>query len=244
MQPNHQIEIRSEESSEEKKAGKVYSVVSEEELADEISESIRDMIEEEKKKHAVSKSERKIEKWQSVLTFKKYYSVATVFAIKPTLQLPIHITRIFHSSKRYPNVPILEKDEKLLDKIYGAFFGFLIGDITGSFLAFTHDQLSTFLPSALLMNGGGTYSLGAGQGTDQTELLFTMAYALIEGKGEYNQNLMAKHYLEWIESKPFNFSTIYALSLRQLRKLKEEKKLEPNKMGRVLRENSLKNKNF
>lgn len=46
-----------------------------------------------------------------------------------------------------------------------------------------------------MMNGGGTYKLGAGQGTDQTELLFTVSHGLIEGKGEYNQNIMAKKYL-------------------------------------------------
>ena len=70
------------------------------------------------------------------------------------------------------------------------------------------------------MNGGGTYNLGSGQGTDQTELLLATCYGLIEGKGTYNQNIMSQKYLEWIESKPFNFSTILALSLRDLRKAK------------------------
>lgn len=70
-----------------------------------------------------------------------------------------------------------------MDKIYGAYFGFLIGDVTGGYLAYTNERLDVFLPNALLMNGGGTYKLGAGQGTDQTELLFTVSYALIEGKG-------------------------------------------------------------
>lgn len=71
----------------------------------------------------------------------------------------------------------------MLDKIYGAFFGFLIGDVTGAYLAYTTQRLDIFLPSALLMNGGGTYNLGAGQGTDQTEILFTTTYGLTEGKG-------------------------------------------------------------
>ena len=70
------------------------------------------------------------------------------------------------------------------------------------------------------MNGGGTYNLGPGQGSDQSQLLFTSTYGLIEGKGVYNQNKMSKKYLEWIESKPFNFSTIIALALRDLRKAK------------------------
>lgn len=179
------------------------------------------MIAEEKRKYTGSKTDNRMMK-TSLMIEKKCYSSSTIYAIKPTFHLPIHISRIFNSNKRYPNVPHLEKNEDVLDTIYGAYFGFLIGDITGAFLAYTNQRMDLFLPSALLMNGGGTYNLGAGQGTDQTELLFTASYGLIEGKGIYNQNIMAKKYLEWIESKPFNFSTIIALSLRELRKSKNE----------------------
>jgi ADP-ribosylglycohydrolase len=149
--------------------------------------------------------------------------------------LPIHISRIFNSNKRYPNVPQLEKNENVLNAIYGAFFGFLVGDIAGAHLAYTTQRMDLYLPSALLMNGGGTYNLGAGQGSDQTEILFSACYGLIEGKGIYNQNLMAKIYLEWIESKPFNFSTLIALALRELRTLKCNQTLDEKKMGRILR---------
>ena len=109
-----------------------------------------------------------MEKVQSLSNIRKFYSVSTVFALKPTFHLPLHISRIFNSNKRYPNVPLLEKNEKTLDKIYGAYFGFLIGDVTGGYLAYTNERLDLFLPNALLMNGGGTYKLGSGQGTDQT----------------------------------------------------------------------------
>ena len=85
------------------------------------------------------------------------------------------------------------------------------------------------------MNGGGTYNIGAGQGSDQTEILFSVCYGLIEGKGIYNQNLIAKKYLDWIESKPFNFSTLIALALRELRKLKDNGTLDEKKMGKILR---------
>ena len=37
----------------------------------------------------------------------------------------------------------------------------------------------TLIHNALLMNGGGTYGLGAGQGSDQTEIMLTLCYALI-----------------------------------------------------------------
>lgn len=55
-----------------------------------------------------------------------------------------------------------------MDSIYGAFFGFLIGDIAGAHLAYKIDSLQYYIPEALLMNGGGTYNLGPGQGTEQT----------------------------------------------------------------------------
>lgn len=47
----------------------------------------------------------------------------------------------------------------------------------------------------MMMNGGGTYNLGPGQGTDQTEILFSLCYGLIEGKGNYNRNEVATKYM-------------------------------------------------
>jgi len=66
----------------------------------------------------------------------------------------------------------------LFDSIYGAFFGFLIGDIVGAHLAYKPYNIP-YIPSALLMNGGGTYNIGPAQGTDQTEILFSTCYGLI-----------------------------------------------------------------
>lgn len=54
-----------------------------------------------------------------------------------------------------------------MDSIYGAFFGFVIGDIVGAHLAYKLYNIPE-IPAALLMNGGGTYNIGPGQGTDQT----------------------------------------------------------------------------
>jgi hypothetical protein len=70
------------------------------------------------------------------------------------------------------------------------------------------------------MNGGGTYNIGPGQGTDQTEILFAAAYGLIEGGSTYCPDFMAKKYLHWLESKPFNVSAIFILSLVEIRKKK------------------------
>jgi hypothetical protein len=53
----------------------------------------------------------------------------------------------------------------MYDAVYGAFFGFLIGDIVGAHIAYKVHSIPYYIPEALLMNGGGTYNLGPGQGT-------------------------------------------------------------------------------
>lgn len=68
-----------------------------------------------------------------------------------------------HSNRKCPNIAT----DDLLDSIYGAFFGFLIGDIVGAYTAFKINNVYE-IPAALMMNGGGTYNIGPGQGTDQT----------------------------------------------------------------------------
>ena len=86
------------------------------------------------------------------------------------MKIPKNVEQLLDSSKKFPNVPILEeKSEYDLNTIYGAFFGFLIGDVVGSYMAYNSNRNYEYLiHNALLMNGGGTYGLGAGQGSDQT----------------------------------------------------------------------------
>jgi hypothetical protein len=74
----------------------------------------------------------------------------------------------------------------------------LIGDIVGAHIAYKVHSLPLHIPSALLMNGGGTYNIGPAQGTDQTEILFSTCYGLIEGRGTYSQDLIALRYLKWV----------------------------------------------
>ena len=79
------------------------------------------------------------------------------------MKLPYHLERMLHSNRKCPNIAI----DDTLDAIYGAFFGFLIGDIVGAHVAFKIYAVPE-IPAALLMNGGGTYNIGPAQGTDQT----------------------------------------------------------------------------
>eukprot|EP00919_Chromeraceae_sp_WS-2016_P014555 GHVR01034173.1.p2 GENE.GHVR01034173.1~~GHVR01034173.1.p2 ORF type:complete len:117 (-),score=2.46 GHVR01034173.1:2936-3286(-) len=109
---------------------------------------------------------------------------------KLTLTLPYQISKILNSNRKSPNIAIND----LLDTIYGAFFGFLIGDIVGSHVAYLTNNILS-IPSALLMNGGGTYNLGPGQATDQTEVMFSTAYGLIDSGEVYSFDIMTKKYL-------------------------------------------------
>lgn len=70
------------------------------------------------------------------------------------------------------------------------------------------------------MNGGGTYNIGPAQGTDQTEILLSTCYGLIDGGSNYNSDFMARRYLKWLDSKPFNVSAIFLLSFVEIRKKK------------------------
>lgn len=83
-----------------------------------------------------SKTDNKIVRSEAIIKTKRFFSVSNFLAEKPTLHLPQHINKILSSNKRYPNVPSLDRTEDGLDTIYGAFFGFLIGDVVGSYMAY------------------------------------------------------------------------------------------------------------
>lgn len=96
------------------------------------------------------------------------HSVSRINFSKVGLNIPKNVSRILSSNKIYPDIPNLHNSSAQNDALYGAFFGFLIGDAVGSYLAYVTRGLEEFVPNALLMNGGGTYNLGSGQGSDQT----------------------------------------------------------------------------
>lgn len=65
--------------------------------------------------------------------------------------------------------------------------------------------------------------------------MFSLCYGLIEGQGTYSRNLVSTKYMEWFESKPFNFSAVFALAMKDLRKLKVNKKrIDPTLVGSTL----------
>ncbi len=83
----------------------------------------------------------------------------------------------------------------LENAVLGSLMGFAIGDSVGAFMALQTEDLNKMIPIALLMNGGGTFNLAPGQGTDETEIMLSAAYGLLESGKKYNQNLMGEKYL-------------------------------------------------
>ena len=53
--------------------------------------------------------------------------------------------------------------------------------------------------------------------------MLSTCYGLIDGGNTYNADFLARRYLKWLESKPFNISAIFILSLVEINK---KKKLE------------------
>jgi ADP-ribosylglycohydrolase len=98
----------------------------------------------------------------------------------------------------------------------GAIKGALIGDAAGSVMEFKF--LST-LPteadviSALALNGGGVFRLAAGQITDDGELTLSLLRALGQHHGIYIADVVANHYLSWIDSKPFDIGSATSSAL-------------------------------
>eukprot|EP00835_Amoeboradix_gromovi_P005726 NODE_572_length_6559_cov_0.536842.p1 type:complete len:340 gc:universal NODE_572_length_6559_cov_0.536842:2794-1775(-) len=84
---------------------------------------------------------------------------------------------------------------------HGAFLGFLVGDASGASLEFKRDIDETMAINAMNMPGGGPYSVGPGQITDDSELALSLASALITG---YDINEIAKAYHSWYLTEPFD----------------------------------------
>lgn len=157
--------------------------------SEDVSDTIKELILEEKRRNFISRTEQ----FYEPESLRRCHSASLVHRKKENLTLPSQLERLLLSHRKCPNIA----SDDLLDSIYGAFFGFLIGDIVGAHIAYK--LYSVFeIPAALLMNGGGTYNIGPGQGTDQTEIMLTACYGLLEGGNSYNADYMARRYLRWL----------------------------------------------
>jgi hypothetical protein len=157
--------------------------------SEEVSDTIKELILEEKRRNFISKTEQ----YYEPMNLRRCHSASLVHHRKEDLVLPYQLERMLHNSRKCPNIA----QDDLMDSIYGAFFGFLIGDIVGAHIAYKIYSIPE-IPTALLMNGGGTYNIGPAQGTDQTEIMLSACYGLIDGGNVYSADAMSRRYLRWL----------------------------------------------
>lgn len=101
--------------------------------------------------------------------------------------------------------------EKFNDSIKGAFFGSLIGDALGTRYEFKPKKEATLSiindvknnKNILPILGGGPFELKAGQVTDDSELALAM-FNSIQEKKTYDKEDVAKKYIYWFNSGPFD----------------------------------------
>ncbi len=98
----------------------------------------------------------------------------------------------------------------------GAIKGALIGDAAGSVMEFKFlDRLpnDSDVVNALSLNGGGVFRLAPGQITDDGELTLSLLNSLRQHHGIYVSDIVAHHYLMWIDSKPFDVGRAISAAL-------------------------------
>jgi len=98
----------------------------------------------------------------------------------------------------------------LENKICGVIYGQFIGDALGTRYEFKssekvkglieQDKINNFLP----ILGEGPFAVKKGQVTDDTELAMGLMYSILEQK-TYDKEAVAKKYIKWATSKPFDF---------------------------------------
>jgi ADP-ribosylglycohydrolase len=98
---------------------------------------------------------------------------------------------------------------------YGAVCGALAGDAAGGVLEFIGKKPSrSDVDYALNMPGGGVFKLAPGQITDDGELTLCLLRALADRDGKYDANLVARYYIDWANSNPFDMGIATGNALR------------------------------
>lgn len=96
-------------------------------------------------------------------------------------------------------------------RIFGLFFGQLVGDALGTRYEFMNKSNATNLLKTdtknntyLKIKGEGPFNLMPGQYTDDSELALGIWYSLLKNNGIYNIEDIANIFLEWFSSEPFD----------------------------------------
>jgi ADP-ribosyl-[dinitrogen reductase] hydrolase len=110
------------------------------------------------------------------------------------------------------------RDPLLLRRAQGCLLGQLAGDALGSAVEFeaAAEIRKKFPEGVLNLEDGGTWNLLAGQPTDDSEMALALARALVSGGG-YSADQVARAYIAWLDSEPFDCGNTTAAGIRALR---------------------------
>jgi ADP-ribosylglycohydrolase len=93
------------------------------------------------------------------------------------------------------------------EHIQGMFLGGVIGDAVGAVLEFNYRKMTeNIIRNAMKMPGGGVYSVGEGQPTDDSELSFSLLQVLLEHdpSNGFPRDKVQEAYHNWYKSNPFD----------------------------------------
>lgn len=125
------------------------------------------------KKASYNANERKKQFTTTIPSYPQHLSTTQ----RPIL-LPTSTVNLLSSYRRCP----LNPSSELLNRAYGAMFGFVIGDSIGSYMVHQSFTSINEIAMALEMKGGGRFGLCEGQGTDETEMAIVLSEGLIESR--------------------------------------------------------------
>lgn len=98
---------------------------------------------------------------------------------------------------------------------YGAVCGALVGDAAGGVLEFLGRKPErSDVDHALGMRGGGVFALAPGQITDDGELTLCLLRSLAHTDGSYDSETVARSYIDWAHSDPFDIGQATSNALR------------------------------
>ncbi len=94
-----------------------------------------------------------------------------------------------------------------MDAALGCLLGLAVGDAAGATLEFKGGSISAAeAAEAMAMPGGGCWSVGPGQVTDDTELALSLAIGLRGHRPQdgFPLESVAQQYWAWLASRPFD----------------------------------------
>lgn len=105
--------------------------------------------------------------------------------------------------------------DRPLDRAQGILLGQLVGDALGAQVEFqTPASISHRFPQGVQdIRNGGPFNTLAGQPTDDSELALALARSLVE-RGSYDLEAVARAYVGWLESGPFDVGNTIGTALR------------------------------